>query len=253
MSSLVIAGVTFACTFGGALVGMFLRAVLPDRHLSSDSKDIIKMGTGLIATMAALVLGLLIASAKSTLDGQRNGFQQLATNVVLLDRTLAHYGPEAKAAREVLHRTVASAIDRLWPAAGSPSSGLAAPEITVSGTALYEAIRDLSPHTDAQRAAQSQALQITADLGKTRLLLSQRDDGSIPAPFLAVLVFWLTVLFISFGLFSPRNATVIVVLLVCALSVASALLLIVDMAQPFEGLFQISSAPLRSALSQLGQ
>jgi hypothetical protein len=253
VSSLVIAGVGFACTFGGALAGMVLRAVVPDAHVSGDSKDIIKMGTGLIATMAALVLGLLIASAKSTLDAQRSGFQQLSTNIILLDRTLARYGPEAMPARDVLRHTVASAIDRLWPATGSPSSGLHAPEITAGGAALYDAIRDLSPHTDAQRAAQSQALQITADLTRTRWLLSQRDDGSIPAPLLAVLVFWLTVLFISFGLFAPRNATVVVVLLVCAVSVASALLLVVDMAQPFEGLFQISSAPLRNALSQLGQ
>jgi len=253
VSSLVIAGITFVCTFGGAVFGMVLRGVLPDPHLSSDSKDVVKMGTGLIATMSALVLGLLIASAKSTLDAQRTGFQQMATNVVLLDRTLAHYGPEAKAPRELLHKTVGSAIDRLWPADGSPKSGLDAPEFTANGTALYEAIRDLAPTTDAQRASQAQDLQISADVAKTRWLLSQRDEGSIPKPFLAILVFWLSVLFTSFGLFSPRNGTVIVVLLVCALSVASALLLIVDMSEPFTGLFQISSTSLRNALGQLGQ
>ena len=195
--------------------------MLPDPHLSSDSKDVIKMGTGLIATMSALVLGLLIASAKSTLDAQRTGFQQMATNVVLLDRTLARYGPEATPARGMLRETVAAAIDRLWPADRSPAAGLDSPEITVNGNALYEAIRDLSPKTDAQRASQAQAIQIAADMARTRWLLSQRDDGSIPKPFLAILVFWLSVLFISFGLFSPRNATVIVVLVICALSVAA--------------------------------
>jgi hypothetical protein len=253
MSSLAVAGIVFACTFGGALLGLFLRTILPDPHLSSDSKDVIKMGTGLIATMSALVLGLLIASAKTTLDAQRSGFQQLSVNVVLLDRTLARYGPEAKDARDVLHRVVAGAIDRLWPATGYQSAALDTPEITSGGAALFDAVRSLSPHTDAQRADQAQALQVGADLARTRLLLSQRDDGAIPPPFLAMLVFWLTVLFTSFGLFSPRNGTVIVVLLVCALSVAGAILLIVDMARPFEGLFQISSAPLRHALAQLGQ
>jgi hypothetical protein len=253
VSSLIVAGITFACTFGGALFGMYLRRVLPDPHLGSDSKDVIKMGTGLIATMAALVLGLLIASAKSTFDAQRAGFQQMATNVVLLDRTLAHYGPEAKAARDVLRNTVAGVLDQLWPAAGTPSSGLDAPEITAKGTALYEAVRDLAPKTDAQRAAQAQALQLVTDLTRTRWTLSQRDDGSIPKPFLAILIFWLSVLFMSFGLFSPGNATVVAILLVCALSVASALLLIVDMSQPFTGLFQISSTPLRGALAQLSQ
>lgn len=253
MNSFVVAGITFGCTFGGAVLGMMLRAVLPDQHLGSDSKDVVKMGTGLIATMSALVLGLLIASAKSTLDAQRTGFQQLAINVVLLDQTLAHFGSEAKAPRELLRQTVASAIDRLWPADGSSKTGLDAPEFTASGTSLYGAIRTLTPQTDAQRSTQAQALQIGADMARTRWLLSQRDDGSIPKPFLAILVFWLTVLFISFGLFSPRNGTVIVVLIVCALSVASALLLIVDMSEPFTGLFQISNTSLRGALAQLGQ
>jgi hypothetical protein len=253
VSSLVVAGITFVCTFGGAMLGMVLRGFLPDPHLSSDSKDVIKMGTGLIATMSALVLGLLIASAKNTLDAQRTGFQQMAANVVLIDRTLAHFGPEAKAARELLRRMVVSAIDRLWPVDGSPSAGLAAPEFTADGTALYESIRDLTPKTDAQRSGQAQALQTYADVAKTRWLLSQRDDGAIPKPFLAILVFWLFVLFASFGLFSPRNGTVMVVLIVCALSVASALLLIVDMSEPFTGLFQISSTSLRHALGQLGQ
>ena len=165
----------------------------------------------------------------------------------------AHYGSEAKKAREILRNLVATTIDRLWPADGSPAVRLDAPELTVNGTVLFEAIRDLSPKTDAQRATQAQALQITADVARTRWLLSQRDDGSIPKPFLGILVFWLSVLFTSFGLFSPRNGTVIVVLIVCALSVASALLLIVDMSQPFTGLFQIPSTSLHNALTQLGQ
>ena len=217
MSSLAIAGIVFAFAFGGAMFGMFLRSVLPDPHLGSDSKNVIKMGTGLVATMWALVLGLLIASAKSTFDAQRNGLQQIAVNVVVLDRTLARYGPEAKDARNALRQTIAGAVDRLWPASGYQSTALDAPEITTSGAALFDAIRSLSPHTDAQRADQAQALQVGAELVRTKLLLSQRDDGVIPTPFLAMLVFWLTVLFTSFGLFSPRNGTVIVVLFVCAL------------------------------------
>jgi hypothetical protein len=253
VNSFVIAGITFVCTFGGAAFGMILRSALPDPHMNSESKDVIKMGTGLIATMSALVLGLLIASAKSTLDTQRNGFQQLAANVVFLDRTLAHYGPETKSAREILRGTVSAAIERLWPVDGSPKSGLDAPELTANGTAVYDAIRDLRPENDGQRSSQSQALQIFVDITKTRLLLSQRDEGSIPRPFLTILIFWLSVLFVSFGMFSPRNGTVIVVLLVCAISVASALLLIVDMSEPFTGLFQIPSNSLKNALAQMVQ
>jgi hypothetical protein len=113
VGSMGVGGIVFACTFGGALVGMLLRATLPVHHLSSDSKDVVKLGTGLIATLSALVLGLLIASAKSSFDAQRTGFQQLSANLVMLDRALARYGPETKDAREALRQLVASAIDRL--------------------------------------------------------------------------------------------------------------------------------------------
>lgn len=232
---------------------MFLRAVLPEPHLTGDSKDVMKLGTGLIATMSALVLGLLIASAKSSFDSQRAAFQQLATNVILLDRALARYGPETKQARAVLRQSAATMLQRLWPEDGSASSKMDALEVTTSGSELYSAIRDLTPQKEAQRAAQTQALQLGTELGRTYWMWRQADETAIPRPFLVVLIFWLSVLFISFGLFSARNMTVIVVLLVCALSVAGALFLIVDLDNPFDGLIQVSSAPLQNAVAQVGQ
>ncbi len=253
MNSLEIAAITFACVCGGVALGMILRAILPEPHLSSDARDVIKLAMGLIATLSALVLGLLVASAKSSFDAQRTGFQQLGTNLLVLDRTLARYGPDAKPARELLRRLVASAIDRLWPSGSSRSGALESSEITASGTALYEAIRGLTPHTEAERAAQTQALQIASELTRTRWLLTETQDSSIPTAFLVVLIFWLTILFTGFGLFAARNATVIVALLLCALSVSGALLLIVDLDQPFAGLIHISPAPLQRALSQFGQ
>lgn len=253
MDSLNIAGVVFLCTFGGALFGMLLRRVLPETHLSSDSKDVVKMGTGLVATLAALVLGLLIASAKSSFDAQRTGLQQLSTNAILLDRSLKVYGPETKEIRELLRRTVVLVLDLHWPADGSRSAGLDSAEISANGSALLTAIRDLAPRTDSQKATQAQALQIGADLARTRWLLVQADTNSIPTPFLVVLVFWLAVLFITFGLFSPWNATVITILFICALSVTGAIFLIVELDRPLHGLIQISSKPLRDALGQLGQ
>ncbi len=253
MDSLTIAGIVFTCTFGGALFGIFLRRLLPEQHLSSDSKDVVKMGTGLVATLAALVLGLLIASAKSSFDAQRTGLQQLSTNIILLDRSLKHYGPETKEIRERLRITVNLLIELHWPQNGSRAAGLDASEITESAAVFYAAIRELSPRTDAQKAMLSQALQISFDLARTRWLLIQGEDSSIPTPFLVVLIFWLTVLFITFGLFSPWNATVITILLICAMSVAGALFLIVELDRPLHGLIQISSKPLRDALDQLGR
>ncbi|MBI2826873.1 MAG: DUF4239 domain-containing protein [Planctomycetia bacterium] len=203
--------------------------------------------------MAALVLGLLVGAAKSSFDAERAGYQQLTLDVVLLDRTLAHYGPEAVQAREQLRQTVTVMVNSLWPEEGSKSSGLEDERITTTGGALYDAVRALSPQNDSQRWLQGQATQELADLAKNRWQLAQRNDGSLPIPFLAVLAFWLFVLFTSFGLFSPQNITVVAVLFICALSVAGAVFLIVDLDQPFDGLVRISSIPLRDALAGLGK
>jgi len=253
MGSLTIAAIVFACTFGGALLGIWLRSILPESHLSSDSKDVVKMGTGLVATLSALVLGLLIASAKGSFDAHRTGIQQLSTNLILLDRSLKFYGPETKPIRENLASTVVLVLDQHWPQDGSKVIGLDNQEISDRAGALIVAIQELAPRTDAQKSIQSQALGITADLARTRWLLSHADESSIPGIFLGVLIFWLAVLFISFGLFSPGNATVVTVLFICALSLAGALFLIVELDQPFHGLIQMSSKPLRDALVQLGR
>lgn len=253
MDSLIIAGIVFACTFGGAIIGIALCRVLPEQHLNSDSKDAVKMGMGLIATLAALVLGLLIASAKSSFDTQRSGLQQLSANIILLDRSLGYYGPETKECRERLRGTVNLVLKLHWPENGSKGTGLEATELSEYAGVVYAQIRDLAPRTEAQKAIQAQALQICLDLSRTRWLLTQGDDSSIPTPFLIVLIFWLTVLFITFGLYSPRNATVITILLISAISVAGALFLIVELDRPLHGLIQISSKPLRDALVQLGQ
>ena len=225
-----------------------MQRVLPNPHLGHESKDVIKLGTGLIATMSALVLGLLIGGAKSAYDAQRLGFQQLAANIILLDRGLERYGPDADKARDQLRDTVASMTNRLWPVDGARAASLDDAGITADSGALYSTIGGLAPSDDMQRSIKSQAMQTCSELARTRWLLAQRDDGSLPSAFLGVLAFWLFVLFASFGLFSPTNATVLVV---CAMSVAGAVYLVVDLDQPFDGLIKISDTPLRGALAQL--
>ena len=251
MSAITIGWIVFACVFGGVLLGMFLRTALPEHHLSMDSKDVVKLGMGLLATMAALLLSLMIASAKSSYDTQSSELTQLSANIVLLDRVMALYGPETKEARDLLRRSVARALDRMWSKDGSRSAQL---EPAAAGEErLYDKIQALSPRNEAQRSLRAEALRISIDLARTRWLLFEEGGGSIPVPFLVVLIFWVTVIFISFGLFAPPNATVIATLFVCALSVSGAIFLILELDQPFEGLIQISSAPLRSALANLGQ
>ena len=253
MNSLLVSGILLASTLSGLVVGVWLRRVLPDPHLDNDSKDVVKMGTGLVAAVTGLVLGLLTASAKSSYDAERANLHQMSANIVLLDRALLHFGPEAAATRGLLRKTVTSLIDHLWPANAYQPSGLDDPEFAASGMALLESIRSLPAKSESQQTIKSQALQISMELGRSRWQLHRWEESSIPVPFLVVLNFWLAVLFLSFGLFTPRNATVLAVLFVCAVSVAGALFLIVELDQPFAGLVRISSAPLNNALAQIGK
>ena len=252
MSSITISFIVFACVFGGALLGILLRAVLPQNHLSAESKDIVKLGMGLVGTMAALVLGLLVASAKGSYDAQIAELTQGSTNILLLDRLLAQYGPETKEARALLRGAVVRVLDQTWPKAGASASGLP-PPASASAETLYGKIQGLSPKDDAQRSLQSQALSIALDLRKTRWLMYEQETESVALPLLVILVLWLTIIFISFGLFAPFNATVVSSLIAAALSVSAAIFLILDMYKPYSGLIQISSAPLRFALAHLGE
>jgi Protein of unknown function (DUF4239) len=250
MISIKISLIVFACVFGGALLGILLHAVLPQHHLSAESKDIVKLGMGLVGTMDALVLGLLVASAKGSYDTQSAEMTQLTANVALLDRMLAHYGPEAKESRDLLRETVIRVVSQIW--ADGASAGAASPQ-SAGGEVLYDKIQALSPKNDTQRSLQSQALSIAMDTGKLRQLMFAQGTISVSIPLLVVLVLWLTVIFISFGLFAPFNATVVSSLFVSALSVSGAIFLILDMYTPYTGVIAISSAPLHTALAQLGQ
>jgi hypothetical protein len=248
---MAIGWIVFALVFGSALLAMFAHRALPEHHLSTDSKDVVKLGIALIATMSALVLSLLIASAKTSYDTRSNQLVQASADIILLDRALALYGPETKEARSLLQRSVAATVEQFWPAEGPKPIAITLGTSAVE--ALYGKIEELSPQSDVQRSLRSQAETMALDVGRTRVLLFEHLGTSIPLPFLVVLVFWLCIIFASFGLFAPRNATVIGVLCVCALSVSGAIFLILELDRSFEGLLQVPGAPLRAALAQLGR
>jgi len=250
MISTTLSLVTFAFVFGGALVGITLRVVLPEGHLDGDSKDVVKLALGLIATLASLVLGLLIASSKASFDTQRNELTEMSSRIVLLDRVLAHYGPEAKDAREELRTSVVRALDWVSP---KDAAGFSQFQPSANGELLYDKIQGLLPKDDTQRNIQGHALSLVISLGQTRWLIAEQRVNSVSPPLLIVLIFWLTIIFIGFGLFAPRNAIVIVSLLVSALSVSGAIFLILELYSPYTGIIHVSDAPLRSALANLGQ
>ena len=249
----VVALIVFVCVFGGALLGMSVGMHIPERHLSERARDVIKLGMGLIATITALVLGLVVATAKSSYDAQDEAVKHTAAKVLLLDRVLANYGTETKETRDLLRRAIAYRLGEVWPEGRFQRGRLDPPKGWSMDRGIELGILQLSPQNDLQRGLRSEALRISSDIMETRWLVLGGRVTSVPVPFLVVMVFWLTIIFGICGLLAPRNATVVVVLLVCALSVASAIFLILEMNRPFEGLMRISSTPLRYALSQIGR
>jgi hypothetical protein len=253
MHPIVIGLIVFAFTLGGAIGGHSLRAILPSHHLDDESKDTIKLGIGLIATMTALVLGLVTASAKSSFDAIDTAVKHSAMDVVALDRLLARYGPETEPLRAALERALVGRIQAIWPEHAAGLKGPPHSVVSNEGEHLADGIRALVPRDDRQRALQARAAELGEEILQTRWLVFAGGGTSVPVPFLVVLLFWLTITFASFGLFAPRNPTVLCVLFVCAVSVGSAVLLILEMDGPFSGVLKVSARPLQYALANLNQ
>lgn len=250
MSSVTVSISVFACVFGGALAGIFVSSRLPTHHVTSETKDVVRLGMGLVATTVAIALGLLIASAKSYYDTQSAEVTQLAANVVLLDRILLHYGPETQEARAMLRNSLAHAVDFI---SAARANNVQFPLGGENAEGLLDRIQELSPKNDGQRILQTQALALAVQTGQIRWLMFAQKNVSVPMPLLEIMVFWLTILFISFGLFAPPNATVVASLFISALAVSAAIFLILEMYQPYSGLIRVSVAPLRAALLQLAR
>jgi hypothetical protein len=241
----------FVVIFGGAFLGAFLRRVLPEHHLAESTKDTVRLGTGLLGTISALVLGLLIASANSSYDSQSTQVRRLTADIILLDQLLEQYGPEAHKVRVLLRGSIKPLADQIWKS-DDPGTTNAQPfQSTIAGQFVYANIQALSPQTDAERSLKSQLIQTITDLAQTRLELFARAGSSIPAPFLAVLILWLTIIFASFSIFTPLNPTLVGILCILALSASGAIFLILELSQPFAGVIEIPDAPLRNALAPL--
>ena len=251
MNSAVTGALVFGCLFGAGLLGLRVQAALPEHHLNPETKDAVKVGMGLVATMAALVLGLLVASTKGAYDTQKGEVTQMAAKTVFLDRVLANYGSESAESRDLLRRSVGSAINHMWPDKKLSHAAELDPSES-SGEVFFNSIQKLSPQNDVQRSLKSQAVQIATDLGQMRWLLFEQTETSISLPMLIILISWLAIIFMSIGLFAPPNATVIIALMLAALSVSGAIFLILELDMPFDGVIQISPAPMRNALIHLG-
>ena len=256
MSGMGYAAVTLICTLGCAWLGMAIRARLPDTHVSKESQDVIRLGMGLVATMTALLLGLVTAAAKGSFDQQDVAIRNAAAGLLSLDRLLARYGPETQPTRALLLQVVNDRVEATWPASGSPAVPV---EVALGGRQARppaEVVEDqiiaLVPATDAQRWLKTEALKLTEEVLRTRWRLLGMTSGSVPRVFLTVVIFWLSMTFGSFGLSAPRNATVATVFLISALSVAAAVFLILELDGPFSGILRISPEPFKFVVRNLG-
>jgi hypothetical protein len=252
MNSSTIALLVFACVFSSAMLGMYIRSSLPESHLKDDSLNIVKLATGLIATMSALVLGLLISSAKGSFDRINNQLVENAAKVVTIDHLLADYGPEARDLRTLLKHIYTEKIKKL-------TSGDPAQLATLDTPAAVNAIEDfqgklwaLAPRDEMQRGLRARMLQVVGEIGSSRELLFLQKDGSIPMPMLAMLAAWLAIIFAAFGLCSPRNHTTMAALFVGSLCASGAIFLILELDRPLDGWISIRAAPLLAAIAHLG-
>jgi hypothetical protein len=243
--------ILFVGLVGVALLGGRLRRVLPEEQLSAESKDAVKLALGLVATMTAILLGLLISSAKGTFDTTRSEVIQMAAKVALLDRVLKLYGPETADARRELRDAIADGVRRTWPAHGSSPVRLDPNQ--QMGDAVYLAISHLTPHDEAQRALKTQAATLMAQLAEVRTLVQAQAVSAVSRPLLIALVSWLVVIFFGFSLLAPTNATSTLALVAGAFSVACAVFIILELDYPFAGIIRIPSDPMTNVLNQLGK
>jgi hypothetical protein len=252
MNSLTISLIVLVCVFGSALLGFYLRKALPEGHLGDDTLRSVTLTTGMIATLSSLVLGLLISSTQASFNSLSTELRQVAAKTVLLDRTLSNYGPQTRESRDLLRQIYASSIEFMFSVKDNDLSKLDTSKRLVRSEKFQAMLRELTPQNDSQRSLQARALQLSDDLAESRWELIEQNKGAISTPFLVVLVLWLCIIFVGFGMLTANNETVFLTLFLCALSVSSAIFLILELGTPFEGLMKISSTPMLNAFAHLG-
>src|SRR5438045_1452575 len=248
---IIIAAILFGGLVGVILVGARLRRLIPAEHLNTESKDAVKLALGLVATMTAILLGLLISSAKNAFDTARSEVIQMSAKVALLDRVLVLYGPETAEARRALRDTIDEGVRRTWPTERSQQARLDPNQ--QMGDAVYVAISRLAPQSEAQRALKTQAASFMVQLAELRSLVQAQAVSSVSKPLLIALILWLVVIFFGFSLLAPSTATSTFALIAGAFSVACAVFIILELDHPFAGVIRIPSDPMINTLRDLAK
>jgi hypothetical protein len=242
--------ISFVAIVAGMVLGMILRRQIPAVHLREDTKEAIQRGAGFLTTLAAVLISLMIASAKTSYDTQDSHFRTLAAYLVETDQLLVQYGPEATQVRILMRQAIPAAVDRIWREKREATQNSAFTAASLAEQ-LHGAIEALTPANDEQRTIKRRLENDAAEIARTRLLMFADGDKPILTPFLLILIFWLAVIFASYSLFVEPGRLMIAALLVFALSVSSALFLVADLSQPFVGLMQLPKEQLEHTLQPL--
>jgi hypothetical protein len=253
MHSYQIAAITFLVIFGGATMGFLVQGLLPSHHLSSESKNAVHLGAGLIGTLAALILGLMVSSTKDTYDKTGSFISEMSAGYVHVDRLLANYGQEAEHIRPILSNSLKKMHQFIWPEElqlADQSTLRARMELEHA----YNQTSMLKPGSQTQQQLQNDALHLMDDMIQKRWLMQEIVMGG----GISIILLISPVIFISFitfiyALFAPRNLTVILALLCCSLCIAISVFLINELSSPLKGTLKVSSKPVHIALDQMGK
>lgn len=249
MDSWLVGIVVLAVAVGGTLGGWSIQPRLPGGDQAPGMRETVKLVIGLIGTLSALVLGLMIGTARTSFDRQRQEIIELSSRIISLDRALALYGPETAQLRAEFQALVKAAKARLWPS----DRGTAPSDPVLAGEHWHRSLHGLSPSGPDQRFYHARAVELGSALLDGRWLLYQQAAATISVPYVVVIVFWFGVIFAGIGTLAPRTPLVLVMLILCAASVAGAVVLAFDLDRPFDGLLRVSSEPMDKALVQLGR
>ena len=243
--------IVLASLFCGAMFGMRIGRILPEHHLTDQTKGVITVSTGMIGTLTAFFLGLLIAAASSSFSTKNQEVVNIGADVIEMDHLLRRYGPEAQGSRDLLRRYTAMKSQDFFPEGTTKLPNLNNPRTNALLEELQDKLVALDPSNVNQRWLQSQALQLVTKIGGARWLLVEQSTLGLSDPLLVLVVSWLCILFFSFALFAPRNATVITALFVCAIAAAAAIYMMLELNSPFRGIIHISSKPMKEALDEI--
>jgi hypothetical protein len=253
---------TFTLLVLSAWLGRFIHPRLPETYRTRETIETMQLVIGMLVTFAALVLSLLTASVKTTYDHAARDRQAYALRLVLLDNCLRDFGPETATAREDLARYTAAVIASTWPHE-KPPSGISYPNtagMPIIGASpvlgelmdhIGQQIRALDPTTRGAINTADDCRAIYRDVVQSRLSVIEDDGASFSAPFFWILVSWLTAAFLALGLAAPRNRMAALGILLCAVSLSSAVFVITDLSRPYRGLMSISSGEMRAALAEM--